>query len=724
MPRMNSAGSAEEANQLRSQIAALEQLLEVHERTTIQQSDWLEEQNEQLQEQATELEAQAEELQAQTAQLEEYTAALEERHRQVEIERKRLAEIFQEAPAFIAVLRGPTHVFEIANPPYYQLVGHRDILGKTVAEALPEVVEQGFITLLDSVYTSGKPFVGNELPILLQRTPDAAPEERFVSFVYQPMRGADGSVGGIFVHGVDVTDQVLARQQVEASNQALLESIEHARFLAEAMPQKVWTADANGNADYFNRHWLDYTGLSFEDLRDWGWKQIIHPDDWEENQRVWQHSIGTGADFQLEHRFRRFDGEYRWHLSRGLPRRDADGTITRWVGTNTDIDEQKQAAGEREHLLALARTERERLEQIFTVAPAVMAIYTGPEHVVTLVNPTWEQTVGKPNAVGKPFREVFPEFRESGLFELLDRVYETGEPFVDPEVAVPLERWGNGVLEETTWHLVWLPLPAREGQTKRDILVHAVEVTTQVRARREIEAARETAEEANRSKSQFLANMSHELRTPLNAIGGYAELIELGIRGPVTEQQIEDLGKIKRAQYHLLGLINDVLNFAKLEAGRVEFDITDVPLEAALADVEILITPQARAKGIHYHRRADDPEMTVRADRDKMQQIVLNLLSNAVKFTDTGGEISIAWETREGGVDVHVRDTGHGIPPEKLGSMFEPFVQVDPDLTRTNHGTGLGLAISRELARSMGGNLTAQSTPGEGSTFTLRLPIH
>ncbi|MDQ3522071.1 MAG: PAS domain S-box protein, partial [Gemmatimonadota bacterium] len=398
---MNSAGSAEEANQLRSQIAALEQLLEVHERTTIQQSDWLEEQNEQLQEQATELEAQAEELQAQTAQLEEYTAALEERHRQVEIERKRLAEIFQEAPAFIAVLRGPTHVFEIANPPYYQLVGHRDILGKSVAEALPEVVEQGFITLLDSVYTSGKPFVGNELPILLQRTPDAAPEEGFVSFVYQPMRGADGSVGGIFVHGVDVTEQVLARQQVEASNQALLESIEHARFLAEAMPQKVWTADANGNADYFNRHWLDYTGLSFEDLRDWGWKQIIHPDDWEENQRVWQHSIGTGADFQLEHRFRRFDGEYRWHLSRGLPRRDADGTITRWVGTNTDIDEQKQAAGEREHLLALARTERERLEQIFTVAPAVMAIYTGPEHVVTLVNPTWEQTVGKPNAVGK-----------------------------------------------------------------------------------------------------------------------------------------------------------------------------------------------------------------------------------------------------------------------------------------------------------------------------------
>ncbi len=690
---LNAASSAEEVNQLKSQIAALEQLLEVHERTTIQQSEWLEEQNEQLREQATELERQAEELQAQAAQLEEYTATLEERHRELEIERARLAEIFQEAPAFIAVLRGPDHVFEIANPPYCQLIGHRDILGKPVAEALPEVVEQGFIALLDQVYTSGEPFVGSELPIAIRRTRDSSPEERFVSFVYQPMREANGAVGGIFVHGVDATSQVLARQEVEASNRALLESVERARFLAEAMPQKVWTADAAGNVDYFNQHWLDYTGLSFEDLRDWGWKRIIHPDDWEANQRLWQHSIQTGVDFQLEHRFRRFDGEYRWHLSRGLPQRDAAGTITRWVGTNTDIDEQKRHEEERERLLALARTERERLEQIFTVAPAVMAIFGGPEHVVTLVNPTWEKSVGKPNAIGKPFREVFPELRESGLLELLDRVYETGEPYVNPEVTVSMERRGSGVLEETSWHLVWLLLPAREGQAERDILVHAVEVTEQVRARREVEEARIAAEEANRSKSQFLANMSHELRTPLNAIGGYVELIEMGIRGAVTEQQRSDLERIKHAQQHLLGLINDVLNFAKLEAGRVDFDITDAPVEEALADVEGLIVPQAEVKGIAYRRRAGDPAVAVRADRDKLRQILLNLLSNAIKFTDAGGEITMEWERRENAVEIHVRDTGHGIPPERLEGIFEPFVQVSADLTRTGQGTGLGLTI-------------------------------
>ncbi|MBA3969389.1 MAG: PAS domain-containing protein, partial [Gemmatimonadetes bacterium] len=188
MHKMNLAGSAEEVSQLKSQVAALEQLLEVHERTTIEQSEWLEEQNEQLQEQATELEAQAEELQSQATQLEEYTAALEERRREMELQRARLADLFQNAPAFIAVLQGPNHVFEIANPPYLQLVGDRAVLGRAVAEALPEVVEQGFVALLDQVYTSGEPFLGNEVPILLRRAPGAPPEERFVNFVYQPVR--------------------------------------------------------------------------------------------------------------------------------------------------------------------------------------------------------------------------------------------------------------------------------------------------------------------------------------------------------------------------------------------------------------------------------------------------------------------------------------------------------------------------------------------------------
>jgi signal transduction histidine kinase len=241
-------------------------------------------------------------------------------------------------------------------------------------------------------------------------------------------------------------------------------------------------------------------------------------------------------------------------------------------------------------------------------------------------------------------------------------------------------------------------------------------------ANRALDAARAEAEEANLAKSQFLANMSHELRTPLNAIGGYTDLLEMGIRGPVTEQQRKDLGRIRYAQEHLLGLINGVLNFAKLEAGRVTFRMEAVPVAAALEQVESLIALAAERRRVTYRRSGTDAGVRVRADRDKLQQILLNLLSNAVKFTEAGGEVSAGWEVRDGYVDLYVRDTGRGIPTAYLGSIFEPFVQVDADLTRTSQGTGLGLAISHELARAMEGDLTVESAEGVGSTFTLRLP--
>ncbi|HEX8673520.1 MAG TPA: GAF domain-containing protein [Longimicrobium sp.] len=236
-------------------------------------------------------------------------------------------------------------------------------------------------------------------------------------------------------------------------------------------------------------------------------------------------------------------------------------------------------------------------------------------------------------------------------------------------------------------------------------------------------AARAEAERANRAKSEFLAVMSHELRTPLNAIGGYAELMEMGIRGPVTAEQRGDLQRIQSSQRHLLGLINEVLNYAKLETGTVRYDVTDVPLRDALAAAEALVVPQAQAKELALSVARCPPGLAARADAEKVRQILVNLLSNAVKFTDRGGRVELGCEACEGRVHVYVRDTGIGIAADQLDRIFEPFVQVRADLTRTAEGTGLGLAISRDLARGMGGDLTAESAPGAGSTFTLTLPI-
>ena len=245
------------------------------------------------------------------------------------------------------------------------------------------------------------------------------------------------------------------------------------------------------------------------------------------------------------------------------------------------------------------------------------------------------------------------------------------------------------------------------------------------------EVAQHEAEAANAAKAQFLANMSHELRTPLNAISGYAQLIEMGLRGPVTEAQLLDLRRIQRSQKHLLGLINAVLNYAKLEAGSVVYALQTVVLDDVVIDAQALVDPQLHAKALSYHFTrvigfAGSPESApvhVTADPEKLRQILLNLLTNAMKFTARGGEIIVTRRTDGEMAVLSVRDTGLGIPAHKLQTIFDPFVQIGRGLTSGEAGVGLGLAISRDLALGMQGDLTVESVEGEGSIFTLTLPL-
>jgi signal transduction histidine kinase len=266
-----------------------------------------------------------------------------------------------------------------------------------------------------------------------------------------------------------------------------------------------------------------------------------------------------------------------------------------------------------------------------------------------------------------------------------------------------------------------------------------MDVTDGRLARESAEAARAEAEGANRAKSEFLSTMSHELRTPLNAIAGYAELMAMGVRGPVSAAQEDDLARIRRATQHLTSLITDILNFARLEAGQVEFRSEAVALGPLVADLEALVAPQLAARGLSYAHDGcvgvgpgSDGAVPplVWADPEKLRQVLLNLLTNALKFTDAGGRVAIACrvDAADGGagepvVRIAVADTGRGIPADQLTRIFEPFVQVERHRTHeSQQGVGLGLSISRDLARRMGGDLTVASTPGVGSTFTLTLP--
>lgn len=520
-------------------------------------------------------------------------AELEARAARADAERAEhhLREVFAQAPAFMAVVRGKDHVFDFANDAYMRLVGKRELVGKSVAEALPEVSDQGFIRILDEVLEGGNPFIGRELPIMLARTPGAPLEQAYVDFVYQPITNAYGERVGIVAHGSDVTAAVMARKEIERLLQESEQTRSDAqgsearyRFLANTIPVQVWSATADGALDYVSDRAAEYFGKTREEVIGEQWLSVLHPDDVAGTIETWRTSLTTGETYEVEFRlWSAAHNAYRWHLGRATPQRDDRGAIIRWFGSNTEIEERKQAESELERL--------------------------------------------------------------------------TSE-----------------------------------------------------------------ATEANHAKSAFLAAMSHELRTPLNAIGGYAQLIEMGVRGPITEEQRVDLLKIQRSKNHLDALVGDVLGFAKLGSGKIEYRIRQVHVEKAVQSVIEMVAPQISAKQLRLAPISTTSGLTVTADEDKIRQILVNLFANALKFTPAGGAISLGVSHNDNEAAISVSDTGIGIPPGHLERIFEPFVQSKRALSSSDQGVGLGLAISRQLARAMRGELTVVSTVGEGSTFTLTLP--
>ena len=504
---------------------------------------------------------------------------------------QRLRDVLSQAPAFLAVLQGPEHVFEFVNTAYAQLIGHRNVVGSRLCDVLPTFAGQGFMAQLDRVYQTGQVFIGREIAVMLERTPGGHTEERILDFVYQPIPGPDGQTAGIVVHGSDVTDAVLARREVERLlhisedvRAKVEESEARYRFLANTIPVQVWTATPDGRLDYVSQRTAEYFGVTHDSVLGDAWIAHLHPEDISPTLERWRRSIVTGEPYEAEFRLRRSGGsEYRWHLARAMAQRDDTGAILRWFGTNTDIEDRRRA-----------QVELERL--------------------------------------------------------------------------------------------------TRE------------------------------ATESNRAKSDFLAAMSHELRTPLNAIGGYAQLIELGLRGPVTDEQRLDLSRIQRSKNHLDALVSDVLNFAKAGAGRIEFRLEPIVVRKTLAAVLEMIAPQAEAKNLRLIWHDVSPDIRAVADEDRTRQILVNLLANALKFTAAGKSISLDVRATERDVQIDVADTGVGIPIDKVERIFEPFVQAERALSAADHGVGLGLAISRQLARAMSGDILVATALGRGSTFTLVLP--
>ncbi|MEP6835822.1 MAG: ATP-binding protein [Gemmatimonas sp.] len=381
--------------------------------------------------------------------------------------------------------------------------------------------------------------------------------------------------------------------------------------------------------------------------------------------------------------------------------------------------------------------ERSRLAYAFQQAPSFVAVLRGPPYVFEFVNDAYLNLVGtRGELVGSLLSEIVPEAIEQGFDKLLDNVVESRAPFVGKELLFVVTRTHNAPPEERFVDFVYFPLIEADGSCS-GVIAHGVDITEQVHARRDVERlllaseverqeadrSRTEADAANKAKGDFLAMLSHELRTPLAAISGYAELLAMGVKGELTDGQSEYLVRIQHSQRHLLGLIDGLLIYSQAEAGKTQYRPERIVLDELISSCETITAPQAEARQLSLRNETCDATLTVSADREKTKQIIINLLSNAIKFTEPGGSITVHCNSNEQLVTIAVADTGHGIAGEDLKRIFEPFVQLNTIGTRGKGGTGLGLAISQTLARGMGGDLTVASTVGEGSVFTLTLPV-
>ena len=523
-----------------------------------------------------------------------------------------------------------------------------------------------------------------------------------------PVRGDAGEITRWMGTCTDVHDRRMVAE-------ALRMSEERYRVITEVSPQIVWAGDQSGALIYFNQVWYDLTGLSTEQSVGEGWLRAVHPDHVERVGRAWRDAIQSGSPYDVEFPFRSVkDGEYRWHLTRGLPVRDARGAIERWVGVAVDVHESRLA---RERLIA-----SEHLLKTITDNTASSLFMMDRQGHPTFMNPAAEKLTGytldqithrplhysvhyrKPDGSDYPMEECPIDNAQVELKPVQNQeevfVDKTGRLFPVSFSVAPLER---------------------DGEVTGSVLEFR-DISSQKEVEGQLRDAKDAAERANEAKSTFLANMSHEIRTPLGAIAGFSDLLREEC--PPDSTAAGYVTRIARNAMQLGQLIDELLDLSKIEAKRLHVDRVRVDLAAVIDDVFAAVGLQAKDKGIEFgiERAGAVPEY-LSTDPTRFRQILINLIGNAVKFSEHG-RITVNLDGANDTLRISITDPGIGLTEEQRAKLFQPFSQADSSITRKYGGTGLGLALSRDLARLLGGDikLTA-SAPGRGSTFTLTLPI-
>ncbi|GAB4197882.1 MAG: hypothetical protein Fur006_47010 [Coleofasciculaceae cyanobacterium] len=505
-----------------------------------------------------------------------------------------------------------------------------------------------------------------------------------------------------------------ARIELERLQDALRKSEERYRSLVEATAHIIWNTNAEGELVTEQPRWSAFTGQTDEEYRGWGWLNAIHPDDRYYTAQAWRDALANRSLYEVEYRLRHCDGEYRYMNVRGVPVLEPDGSIREWVGINTDITERKQVEAARDRALIEAEAARAALQWVFMQAPAAIQVTRGPDHITETANSMYLNLTGKRDLVGKPTREAFSELEGQGFFDLLDRVYTTGKPFIGKEMPAVFDRNEDGKLEESFWNFVYQPLKDGEGNVY-GIMTHAVEVTDQVRARQEIEKKAEelahlmqSLERTNQELDRFAYIVSHDLKAPLRAIATLAEWIEEDQGDRLCEESRQHLNLLRGRVNRMAGLIDGILQYSR--AGRMQ-QVETVEVSALLDDVLELLAPPPHVTMIVQ------PEMpTLKTEKVPLEQVFINLIGNALKYANRpDARIQVSVRDARQYYEFAIADNGPGIAPEyheKIWGIFQRLEARDKV-----EGTGIGLSIVQKIVESRGGRVWVESELGAGTTF-------
>lgn len=652
-----------------------------------------------------------------------------------EAERAAQHEMFMQAPMAIAILEGPAHTFTFANPAYRALVNGRDVLGKPLLVALPDLEGQGFDTLLEQVVSSGQPFFGKELPIKLEHHGEG--EVLFMNFTYTAKRNAHGVNDGVMVSGSDVTEQVRARHRAEALSAQVRASEAELRFVTDALPVLLSFVDADERYRFANRAYEEWFGVSRQSLIGQTVQQVVGQAAYEKLRPFVMRGL-AGERFSFE----QHDVPYRLGGDRDIrvsfvPQVNEDGVVSGYVALLEDITSQRRAAAElnrqgRELARLLEQTQASELVNKHALMKADLLnlkLAAAEDVLRNLVN-NLPELAWSAEADGDIdfFNQRWFDYTGASLPELKGTRWqsrvdpavlpdmvprwrtwlEKGEPF---EMEFPLRR-ADG---EYRWFLTRVQ-PLRDGS---GTIVRWFGVNADIHEQREVGRR---AEEASRAKDEFLATASHELRTPLNAILGWARMLRSGQVDPSGYARgLETIERNAKAQVQL---IEDILDGSRIITGKLHLEIRPLDLTDLVRAALDAVRPAADAKGISLTLELDPEAARVVGDPERLQQVVWNLANNAVKFTPRGGAVELRLTRSGTHIELAVSDSGQGISSQFLPHVFDRFRQAEGSSSRRHGGLGLGLALVRHLVEAHGGTVHAESGgEGQGSRFSVLLPV-